>query len=163
MVDMSAIAGLAQALTAAVNITKAMKDFHDANLIQTQVYQLTGEIMSAQQAALAALQAQNDLINRVRELEDEKAELEAWNAQKERYQLKDYGGGTFAYELKQESAQGEPIHRICPKCYGEGHAALLQFPTRDAFLRDVYRCARVVFSLGPRQRWGTKTPRPRST
>ena len=53
MVDMSAIAGLAQALTAAVNITKAMKDFHDANLIQTQVYQLTSEIMSAQQAALA--------------------------------------------------------------------------------------------------------------
>jgi hypothetical protein len=60
MVDMGAISGLATSLTAAVNITKAMKDFHDANLIQTQVYQLTNEIMSAQQAALAAMAAQNE-------------------------------------------------------------------------------------------------------
>src|SRR5262249_59437586 len=112
--------------------TKAMKDFHDANLIQTQVYQLTSEIMSAQQAALAALQAQNDLVNRVRELEDEKAKLEGWNAQKERYQLKDYGGSTVAYELKQKSAQSEPIPRTCPKSLGEGPAAILQFPNPES-------------------------------
>ena len=97
----------------------------------------------------------------MRELEDEKAKLEGWNAQKERYQLKDYGGSTFAYELKQESAQGEPIHRICPKCYGEGHAAILQFQTRDSFSRDLYNCAwcKNVFALGQRKEWEPKPNR----
>ena len=29
------------------------------------------------------------------------------------YALKGYGGGTFAYELKEAEANGEPIHRAC--------------------------------------------------
>jgi hypothetical protein len=153
MVDMSAITGLAASLTAAVNITKAMKDFHDANLIQTQVYQLTGEIMNAQQAALAAMMAQNELINRVRELEAEKAKLQAWETEKQRYRFKDFGGHTFAWELKPEAATADnPVHLICPTCFEQRRKSPLQFQYK-AYGQDKYHCypCDVTFDLGIRQ------------
>jgi hypothetical protein len=41
MVDMAAIAGFAASIRAAVEITKAMKDVHDANALQTKTFELT--------------------------------------------------------------------------------------------------------------------------
>ncbi|MGC1667077.1 MAG: hypothetical protein WA767_02455 [Pseudolabrys sp.] len=41
------------------------------------------------------------------------ANFETWETEKKRYALKGYGGGTFAYELKEAEANGEPIHRAC--------------------------------------------------
>jgi hypothetical protein len=43
MVDMTAIMGLTTSLRAIVDITKAMKDVHDANLIQSKIFELTRE------------------------------------------------------------------------------------------------------------------------
>ena len=72
MVDLSALAGFASSMNAVVNITKAMKDVHDANVIQTKVFELTREIMSAQTCAMAAQAEQAALLQRVRDLEEEK-------------------------------------------------------------------------------------------
>jgi len=47
MVDLTAITGMATSIRAAIEITKAMKDVHDANLIQTKTFELTREIMAA--------------------------------------------------------------------------------------------------------------------
>jgi hypothetical protein len=57
MVDISAIAGLMSSMNAVVNITKAMKDVNDANVLQTKVFELTREIMSAQSCAIQAQMA----------------------------------------------------------------------------------------------------------
>jgi hypothetical protein len=69
MVDIAAIAGLATSFRSIVEITKTMKDVHDANVIQTKVFELTREIMSAQAFALAAQTAQSELLESKRELE----------------------------------------------------------------------------------------------
>jgi hypothetical protein len=105
MVDMAAITGLATSIRAAVEITRAMKDIHDANLIQTKTFELTREILAAQSYAMEAVAAQSALLNRVRELEEEKAKLEAWNTEKQRYKLTELGpakikanGGTIISE-----------------------------------------------------------------
>jgi hypothetical protein len=126
MVDMSAIAGLATSLRAVAEITKAMKDVNDANLIQTKVFELTREIMAAQACALAAQTAQSDLLQRERDLETEIAKLRAWEAEAARYQLQELPPGVFVWTLRQAMANGEPIHRLCAKCYEDGKKSILQ-------------------------------------
>ena len=117
MVDMAAIAGFATSMRAAVEITKAMKDIHDANLLQTKTFELTREILSAQSYAVEAVAAQSALLDRVRQLEEEKAKLEAWEAESDRYELQDVDRGFFAYVLKPGMENGEPSHALCATCY----------------------------------------------
>jgi hypothetical protein len=100
MVDMGAITGFATSMRAAVEITKAMKDLHDANLLQTKTFELTREILAAQGYAMEAVAAQSALLERVRQLEEEKADLEAWNTEKQRYELKTIQTGVTVYALK---------------------------------------------------------------
>ena len=69
MVDLTAITGMATSIRAAIEITKAMKDVRDANVMQTKVFELTREIMAAQNYAMEAMSAQSTLLTRIRELE----------------------------------------------------------------------------------------------
>jgi hypothetical protein len=75
MVDMAAVVGFTQSVRAAVEITKAMKDLHDANLIQTKTFELTREILSAQGYAMEAAAAQSALLERVASLKQKKPSL----------------------------------------------------------------------------------------
>jgi hypothetical protein len=125
MVDMAAVVGFAQSIRAALDITKAMKDVNDANMIQTKTFELTREIMAAQSYAMEAVAAQSALIDRIRELEASVASFEAWERQKDRYELKRYEPGVFLYDLKPSMANGEPAHCICPKCYEHKKRSIL--------------------------------------
>ena len=125
MVDMAAVVGFAQSIRAALDITKAMKDVNDANMIQTKTFELTREIMAAQSYAMEAVAAQSAPIDRIRELEASVASFEAWERQKDRYELKRYEPGVFLYDLKPSMANGEPAHCICPKCYEHKKRSIL--------------------------------------
>ena len=126
MVDMAAITGLATSIRTAVEITKAMKDVHDANVLQTKTFELTREILSAQSYAMEAVAAQSALLERIRQLEEEKAKLEAWESEKKRYELQDVDRGFFAYVLKPGMENGEPPHALCTTCYQRGFKSFLQ-------------------------------------
>ena len=89
-----------------MDISKAMIGLRDAQAVQAKVIVLNTMILEAQGSALSANEERSALIDRIRKLETELAGLKAWEAEKQRYQLKDFGGGTFAYELKQEEARG---------------------------------------------------------
>jgi len=154
MVDMSAVAGLMTSLRSIVEITKAMKDVNDANVIQTKVFELTREIMAAQACALEAQTAQSDLLNRVRELEGEITKLEAWNTEKQRYKLTDLGRGMTAYTLKEGMESGEPPHHLCATCYNNGHKSVMQTETRNPGRCEVmvcHRCGSDLYIHGMRQ------------
>lgn len=127
-----AIAGLS-AIKTAFDMTKALQNMHDAVARDRAVIELQKEILAAQSA-------QATLVQRVSDLEKEVTQFEQWAAQKKRYALTDYGGGTFAYELKADAAEGEPIHRICADCYQKGHKSILQFKFKTGEQQDKYRC-----------------------
>jgi hypothetical protein len=131
MVDMAAVTGLATSIRAAVEITKAMKDLHDANLLQTKTFELTREILAAQGYAMEAVAAQSALLDRVRQLEEEKTKLEAWGAEKQRYELKKIQTGVTVYALKAGMENGEEPHFICTNCYQHGHKSILQREQSD--------------------------------
>ncbi|WP_441240245.1 hypothetical protein [Tardiphaga sp. 768_D3_N2_1] len=126
-----AMAG-ASALKTAFDMAKALKDISDATIRNAAVIELQEKILSAQEAQFA-------LVKRVDELEKQVTSFEGKRSQMQRYQLKDYGAGSFAYELKESDANGEPIHRACAACYQQGHVSILQF-SHNSNGQDWYDC-----------------------
>ena len=113
-------------LKSASDIAKAMVDVRDANAMQVKVFELTRQIMSAQQNALATQSAQFALLNEVSDLKKEIARLEKWDSEKVRYELKDIYLGQFAHVLNTDRAGSEPPHWICTACYQNSKKNILQ-------------------------------------
>jgi hypothetical protein len=126
MVDMSAISGLVLSLRAATDISKAMIGLRDAAMIQGKIVELQGVILSAQQSALSAQADQFTLLERVRELEKQIADVEAWEQEKQRYELVELYAGGLAYRIKELVRGSEPPHFICAACYQKRQKSLLQ-------------------------------------
>src|SRR5437660_1565624 len=114
MVDISAIAGAVSALKGAADITKAMVGLHDARAIQAKVWELNNRVLEAQSSTFAAQDERSAHIERIRALEAEVADLKAWGAEKQNYELKEVYAGAFAYALKPETRRAEPAHWLCP-------------------------------------------------
>lgn len=125
MDEVSAIDRLATSLSAVVEITKAMSDISDVNLIKTKIFELTREIVSAQACTLVVQSAQVDLLQSKRDLEEEIAKLRAWTTEKYRYELQSVGPGAVAYVVKDTMRGNEPIHWICADCFQSGKKRFL--------------------------------------
>jgi hypothetical protein len=139
MVVAETLAGFSSIKTA-FDMAKALKDIHDTTARDRAVIDLQREILAAQEQ-------QFELIRRVHELEQQVARADGMEAEKRRYQLKDYGSGTFAYELKASEANGEPPHRACATCFQKGGISVLQFSHRSGN-QDWYDCPACQNSRG---------------
>lgn len=130
MVDMAMIGGISNSLNVALNISKAMLGIRDQALIQEKVLELTGEIISAQQAAVSAIATQTVLTERIRELEQQIVEMKAWDSEKQKYQLQAIGSRFFTYTLKSDAESGDPPHWLCSACYQNGKKSVLSSVTK---------------------------------
>ena len=128
------------------SIAKSIKDMNDAAVRNAAVADLWEQIFTAQTRYSSA-------VERVNELEAKLASFETWEAEKQRYQMKDFGGGTIAFELKPEEARGEPAHRICPNCYEKRHRSILQPHGRNSHKQELFRCGScsAEYAFGHRQ------------
>lgn len=126
-------------LNAIAEIAKGMVGVRDAAMIQAKASELLAQVISTQQSAAAAVAAQLALLEEVRALKEKVRSLEAWEAQKQRYELKNFGGNTFAYALKPAMRNGETEHRACANCYQKGQISPLQFDGEIAG-QDQYFC-----------------------
>lgn len=136
LVDIQSISAALSSLKAAGEIASALKDVRDATLVQGKVFDLQREILAAQQAAIGAQLGQTELLERIRQLEREKAELDGWQHEKDRYHLVDFGSGTFAYAVKEECRNGEPPHKLCPACFQKKQKSILQYQGRKYTKQD---------------------------
>jgi len=126
MVDMSALASALASLKAAKDIAEAMIGLRDAATFQAKLLEFQSKLIDANTAAFAAQDERVALLERVGALEKEIAQLRAWEADKERYQLMEVSPGAFTYVLKEAMSAGEPIHWLCANCYQQGKKRLLQ-------------------------------------
>lgn len=124
--DITSIASLATSLKTAGEIAKAMVDLGVAQSVKPELAKLNGEILTAQGFALAAQSDQFAMAGRIRDLEEELMRLKAWDAEKQRYELKDLGKGFFAYAPKEGMERGEPLHALCANCFQNGVKSILQ-------------------------------------
>ena len=117
------IAGLGLFKTA-FDIAKGLKDINDATIRNAAIIELQEMILSAQQS-------QSALVDRVRYLEKEMADLKAWEGEKEQYELKSVSLGAFAYVPKPNTKAAKEPHWLCANCAGEGKKKYLQITKGD--------------------------------
>ena len=127
-------------LKAAGETAQKLIELRDTAKFGDALIELQAQIIAAQQGALAAQAREAAMSEEIRDLKARMAELEAWDAEKQRYKLHDFGGETFAYILKEEESNGEPMHRICANCYQQGHRSILQFKYTTGYQQDKYNC-----------------------
>ncbi len=130
--EVTAIMSLTSSLKAAGDIANSMLKLRDAAAFQQKAIELNGEILNAQNSALAANAAQAALIEEKRALEKQIVEMKDWARQKERYGLKEIVRGVFAYELKAGVEPPEPTHYVCTNCYEQGKKRILYRQPGDA-------------------------------
>lgn len=141
---MSGIVGF----TSAVSAFKALKDMaesllsvRDAKAFEARKAEFQKGLMDAQASVFEVNQERTALIKRVGDLEKQIADMEAWETEKQRYELKQISDlGTFAYVLKEGAPGGEPIHQICAACYQSGKKSLLQPTTNVKGARRTHAC-----------------------
>jgi Zn finger protein HypA/HybF involved in hydrogenase expression len=121
------IRGALGALQSASNIIKTLAGLRSEGERSTKLIELQSQIVAAQASAIQANLAQSNLIDRVHQLEAQIAQMEAWSAEKQRYELKAISTGAFAYALKTDASGTEPAHYICQPCYEKGKKRILQF------------------------------------
>jgi hypothetical protein len=117
MVGSELVMGLS-AFKTMFDMAKALKDMDDATRRNGAVIDLQGQILAAQMQQAA-------LIEQVGQLETKVRGFEKWEAEKDRYKLEKLPPGVLVRTLKEEAANGEPIHHICESCYQNGRKSPL--------------------------------------
>src|SRR5438045_1906145 len=117
MVDVSAIAAAINSFKAAKDIAESMIGLRDAAAFQGKLIEFQSKIIDANNAAFAAQEERSALLEKIRELEQEVANFEAWETEKQRYDLKEVWPGAFTYVLKSDASGADPVHWICTNCY----------------------------------------------
>ena len=151
MVDIVSIQQAINSIQAVGKLAKSLVGMHDASLIREKTIELNEAILAAQGSALSAQSEQFGLLEKIGSLEKKIAQMEAWDTEKQRYQLTT---GRFAYSLKSEAAAAEPSHKICANCYDtRNEKSILQheliFPGRiDALVCN--NCGAELFLSGGR-------------
>lgn len=126
MVGPSEISAVFTAIKSAKDILEAMVGLRDANAFQTQKVELLSKLVDVQVTTSAIQEERAATIEKIARLEAEVARLKSWDAVKKHYKLQRWGDGAFAYVLREECADSEPIHALCPNCFQAGRRSILQ-------------------------------------
>ena len=135
--DMTLIQGTISGLKLAGDIAKGILELKSLSDVQGKVIELQSAILSAQSSALSANADQAAMVEEIRALKKEIADIKAWEEQKQRYKLVSPWGGAVSvvYSLKEKCKSSEPPHWICTKCYDDGRRTILQpRENKDGFI-----------------------------
>lgn len=127
---------------------KGFKDINDATVRNSVAMDLQEKILAAYQTQLAMTQQVSDL-------EKEVAQFKNWDAEKQRYELKNIGQECMAYALKAGAQPPEPEHYLCANCYAQAKKRFLQKEHRDVGRAEVYvcnDCGSELYVLGTRHK-----------
>lgn len=141
--DIASIGAAVTSLRAAGDIAKGLISLKTMAEVQSKAIELNEKIIDAQHRIFEANSAQTALVERVRELEGQIADMKNWDAQKERYQLVTPYTGIPVYALKKAMSNGEAAHYLCANCFQNGKRAFLQHGmTKDGWVTIVCSACR---------------------
>jgi len=120
------ISAALQATKILYDIAKANKELTNYNELVAAVSEVNAKLIDANTAALASQEKQSFLSDRVRELEKKLMEFENWESEIQKYKLHKFPSGAFAFELKPEMQQTEPLHYLCETCVAKRQTSIMQ-------------------------------------
>lgn len=152
MVDIGSFGTALGSLKTAYNIVAEFAKLKLNAETQLKLVELQQLIIAAQNDALSSQESQASLKRKIQELENKISTYDTWKQEEQRYELVDFGGGTFAYSLIESKAEGEPAHIICPSCFQNQQKSILQHAGVNSFTQKVYVCngCKTTFLLGSR-------------
>ena len=124
--DLQAAGAALGSVKAAFELSKTMVEAKSQIDRQAAVSNLQQVLIGAQQQALTAIEAQAALKREIEEMRDHIAQMERWDSDASRYELKEIAPRVFAYALRAEANNGEPPHHLCTACYGARRKGFLQ-------------------------------------
>ena len=139
------IPGFLTGITFATNAYKAAVELQDEAKIIAATYELQAQLtiagahcLAMNEKVAAATDSERTLKSRVRDLEDEIAELKRRTAERERYELVQDFPGTFTLRIKEAARGAEPAHHICPGCMD--NKALKSILQSENTAHTFYKC-----------------------
>lgn len=143
------IAAAVTGIRAVLDITKAMINLRDEEAFRAKSIELRGIVLDTLDKAIEAREAQSVQLDRVKALEAEVADLKAWDAEKQRYELKPIGGqGAVAFVLKPEARGIETPHWLCPNCFAQGKKSYFLNGGEMQGRTWVYKCVGCKSTVG---------------
>jgi hypothetical protein len=126
MTEMLLIQSAVTGLKTAVDLVMGFGRLSTMAEVNAKAIELQQVILTAQANAFAANSQQFDLLQKIRDLEEELARIRGWEETKKRYRLYQPSPGIFVYALKDQVDSPEPSHWICARCYENGKRAIIQ-------------------------------------
>lgn len=104
-----------------------------------ELRKLHSEILAAQRGAMTAQANEAALLEEVGQLKKRVTDLQAWEAEKNRYELVALAPNVVAYAIKADARGVEPPHYICANCYQAGKKSFLNQFVQGPYL-DKFSC-----------------------
>jgi hypothetical protein len=123
----------------AMDIAKGVSSLKTETEINQAIIDIQRALLDAQAGAFEDRQAIAKLTDEIMDLTKQLAAKADWNKEKERYVLTESEKGTFFYQLKVHSANGEVLHKVCATCFEKGGKSILQ-TIRKARGGEVVQC-----------------------
>jgi hypothetical protein len=124
--DPSLLKDAFQGRKGAAALVKTIAGSPDANRDET-AQRLTQVIIDVQAKTMDAQNQLAEAKEKIRSLQQRIKDMDTWATEKQRYELWEAGSGrALVYRLKESERAGQPEHFICPKCYEDGQARILQ-------------------------------------
>jgi hypothetical protein len=142
MAVLATFATVTGSLKTATDTVKALINARDAAIVQAKANELREQLSSALADAISAYESQMTQLERIKELEEQLAGFEKWEAEKEKYERRKVGAGNIVFALKEESGLPEPSHSLCANCFEDGKKSYLQAETRIPGMARVLACHR---------------------
>jgi hypothetical protein len=114
-----------KALKTAFDIAKEAKDLTDTTAMRSKIIDMQSLIMEAQASAIDAREDHAAQVEKIRGLEAQVANFEAWDDEKARYEMNTPWTGATVYALKKSESRGEPPHWLCANCYQNRKKSIL--------------------------------------
>lgn len=127
-------------IRAAYDLTKAMISIRDADLFAEKSRELNALMLDLLEKSIGAREAQSAQLDEIRALKAEIADFKAWDAEKQRYELKSIGTAAPVYVLKPSERGTEPPHWLCPNCFAQGKKSFFQSAREMQNGHLIFRC-----------------------
>ena len=124
--DLLAIQAAVTSLKSATEISKSILEIKSTTEIQGKVIELQAALLEAQTSAISATTAHLELLEKVRNLEDQLKAANEWGDQKNRYSLVcPWENAAQVYALKRSVSGGDEPHFLCPNCFHNKRSVIL--------------------------------------
>lgn len=116
-----------QSVKTLYGLVRATQGLSNSSEVLTAVSEVQQKLMDANAAALASQEKQAALAERVRELEAQLRDSEDWKSQMQSYELFEFPDTkALALKLREDMANGVPLHYLCTACADKKKKTILQ-------------------------------------